>query len=66
MYGKKSDINKTPMGKAMSKAKKMLIIVGDEDTDPVTGAGPAVQKMGRVKKTTKSRMPLDKVKKGKR
>ena len=66
MYGKKSDINKTPMGKAVGKAKKMLIIVGDEDTDPVTGAGPAVQKMGRVKKTTKSRMPLDKVKKDKR
>ena len=66
MYGKKSDVNKTPMGKAMGKAKKMLIIVGDEDTDPVTGAGPAVQKMGRVKKTKKSRMPLDKVKKGKR
>ena len=54
------------MGKAMGKAKKMLIIVGDEDTDPVTGAGPAVQKMGRLKKTAKSRMPLDKVKKGKR
>ena len=66
MYGKKSDINKTPMGKAMGKAKKMLIIVGDEDTDPVTGAGPMVQKIGRLKKTAKSRMPLDKVKKGKR
>jgi len=66
MYGKKSDMRKTPMGKAMGKAKKMLIIVGDEDRDPVTGAGPAVQKMGRVKKTAKSRMPLDKVKKDKR
>ena len=66
MYGKKSDIKKTPMGKAMGKAKKMLIIVGDEDTDPVTGAGPDVQKMGRTKITRKPRMPLDKVKKGKR
>ena len=66
MYGKKNDVNKTPMGKAMGKAKKMLIIVGDEDTDPVTGAGPAVQKMGRVKKTTKTKMPMDKVKKDKR
>jgi hypothetical protein len=64
MYGKKSDVNKTPMGKAMGKAKKMLIIVGDEDRDPVTGAGPAVQKMGR-KKITKTKMPMDKVKKDK-
>ena len=54
MYGKKSDMKNTPMGKAMGKAKKsLLIIVGDEDTDPVTGAGPKTQKMGRVKKPKK-------------
>jgi len=53
MYGKKNDMTKTPMGKAMGKAKKMLIIVGDEDTDPVTGAPP----MGQKKMTKANKKP---------